>query len=92
MTGLLDLLEDGLAVSRLTRLAVEDRISEQLRERVIARGGLPAQVVTCTACCSVWAGAAALAAGMVWPAGWRALRRLLAASEATTIAANRGWR
>jgi len=81
----------GLAVHRLTRLLVEDKITEPVRERLSANAeGRLAYFVTCPWCVSMWvaAGWAALTAAaptVAAPAGaalaWSSLTGLLASAE-----------
>jgi hypothetical protein len=85
------LIVGGLAVHRLTRLLVEDKIAEPVRDRLTANAeGRLAYFVTCPWCVSVWvAGAwAALAVAappVAVPVGaalaWSSLTGLLASVE-----------
>jgi hypothetical protein len=54
----LDLLVDALATSRLTRLVVEDRITEGGRRWVVEQSGseLAGYLVGCPACISIYVG------------------------------------
>jgi hypothetical protein len=85
------LLVSGLAVYRLTRLLVADKITERPRDRLAqaARGRL-AYFVTCPWCVSVWVAAGwaalvALAPAVALVAGavlaWSAVAGLLASWE-----------
>lgn len=80
----------GLAVHRATRLVTDDTITAPVRDRIVDRGGWPADLVTCPWCVSVWvaAGWAALtvaAPRVARPLGallaWSSIAGLLAAQE-----------
>ncbi len=78
-----DFAIDTLAVARVTRLVVEDKITEDLRYKVIGRyqGTKLAYLVTCQYCVSVWAGLAVVLMKRL-PLG-RHLVKALALSQAT---------
>lgn len=84
---MLSFLTDALAVSRITRLITEDKITEPLRDSIEGRfsGSRLAYLVTCPLCVSVWAGAAVVISSrskrLSQPHA--ALVRMLALSEAT---------
>ena len=82
---MLSLLIDALAVSRLTRLVVDDKVAESLRFKVMGRfpQSKVSYLVTCTACTSVWAAFAVLAAGKVPGIRWAV--RALALSEMAIV-------
>lgn len=61
---MLDLLVDSMATWRLTRLVVEDKITEPIREQVAQAGPTLAYGIECPACVSVWA-ALAISTGLV---------------------------
>ena len=44
----------ALATYRLTRLVTADRITQKLREAVIARGEMVGYLATCDWCLSIW--------------------------------------
>lgn len=85
LTNVRDAVIVGLAVKRLTRLAVDDAILEDFRQKVYER--FPPEtnklgyLITCHACSSVWAGFV-VATGLV-P---RPILVSLAMSEATLLA------
>lgn len=59
---LTDLIVDALATHRITRLVLEDKVTEDLREKVFAKAH-PSEsklsyFLTCPHCVSVWAGGA----------------------------------
>jgi hypothetical protein len=86
------LVVGGLAVYRLTRLVVDDKIAEPIRDRIVeaAPEGWLANLVTCPWCVSVWAGFAwagltAAAPAVAAPVGaalaWSAVAGLLSSLE-----------
>lgn len=81
MPSALDAAVDILAVARITRLVVDDKITEPMRQEVIEHSGSESlsYLVQCPYCVSVWAGLA-VSFGLV-P---RKVRYALALSEATT--------
>lgn len=50
----LDLLVASLGTYRLTRLITADKITEPIRERIIARSDFFGYLVTCDWCLSIW--------------------------------------
>ena len=82
MTAVLDAIITTLAVSRLTRLIVDDDIAQPLRDLVAAIDPDRENVgylVTCNACSSIWLAAVTL---LIVP---RKLQAVLALSEATVL-------
>lgn len=62
----------ALTTARVTRLIVEDRITEAPRHAILRRlspEGLPAYLLTCSWCVSVYAGGAVAGAG-AWAGLW----------------------
>jgi Protein of unknown function (DUF1360) len=95
-------LIDALAVARITRLVVEDRVpfgpmrerirAHYLREQDSAAGpGEPdpylVELLECPWCASVWIAAGVLVVRRVAPRAWRPLACVLAASEVAGLAA-----
>lgn len=76
-------LAQFLATERITRLVVEDKITEDLRYRVIGRfpNSKVSYLVTCPICVSVWAGFSVVALSK-FRVG-RSLVNALALSQAT---------
>ena len=87
---MLDDIVDALATHRLTKLVIDDYITEPLREKVYEKFGDPedskiSYLVTCPWCVSIYAGAAVVAARTIAPKAWRPLAYVLAFSSVT------GW-
>lgn len=62
-----------LAVARLTRLIVEDRITMRFKRAVVKRWGedsLPAYFVHCPWCMSMWFAAVIMPPAAIWPNRW----------------------
>ena len=72
---------DALATARITRLVVEDEITEPLRDKVMGQwpDSKVAYLVGCRICVSVWAGGVVVVAGRSRLG--RAVLRMLALSE-----------
>lgn len=70
-----------LATARITRLVVEDSITEPLRDRAMEIHPKLGELVTCRMCTSVWAGAVVLAMSRLVPD----VNRMLALSEGTIL-------
>lgn len=86
------MITDSLATARLTRLVVEDKITEPIRDKVMGRwpDSKVAYLVTCQACVSIWAAAAVLLGGRSRLG--RAAVRMLALSEvAIALRAGAEW-
>lgn len=79
---------DALAVYRITRLVVADKVTEPVREKVWesrdAESGL-GYFVTCPWCVSFWVGAGVVAARQFAPSAWEPVARTMAASAVTGI-------
>lgn len=81
---------DALAVHRLTKLVIDDTITEDLREWVWEKYGQPDEskvgyLFTCPWCVSIWMGIGVTAARTMAPKTWRAASYVLAFSSVT------GW-
>jgi hypothetical protein len=80
-------LLDALAVHRLTRLVVDDVITEPLREAVYKRypphDRSLSYVLTCPHCASVWVAAGVVLARILAPGLWSPVAKLLALSALT---------
>lgn len=92
----LDLLVDSFACYRLTRLVVEDEITQPLVEHVgraihagygTEAGDWYARLTTCPWCSSVWIGAGVVALRALCPRLWGPVARLLAFSAVAGIIA-----
>lgn len=81
------LIVDALAVHRITKLVIDDEITEPIRQMVWKR--FPPEttkigyLTTCPWCVSIWAGAGALVAEAVAPTAWKHVARILAISTVT---------
>lgn len=85
-----DALADTLATHRLTKLVIDDYITEPLRDRVYKKFGSPqdskvSYVVGCPWCVSMYIGIGVSAARTIAPKAWRPLAYALAFSSVT------GW-
>lgn len=54
MTMTITIILVALSTYRLTRLVTADRITQKLREAVIARGEMVGYLATCDWCLSIW--------------------------------------
>lgn len=86
-------LLDTLATFRITRLVVDDRITQPLRERVWQQhppeqGGV-GFLISCPYCTSVWAAAGVVAMRRVIPRAWSPVAELLAIAAVAGEAAAR---
>jgi hypothetical protein len=85
----LDLIIDSLAAHRLTRLAVEDVITEPIREMVFEK--FPphprslSYALTCPHCAGVWVGAGIVAARLLAPRAWRVAAVGLATASVVSL-------
>jgi hypothetical protein len=89
-----DLAVQALAAYRLTRLVIEDEITEPLRDKVVARFGPPSSskisyLVHCPHCVSMYASAGIVMADMMAPRLARPVIRALALSAAVSLAYER---
>lgn len=89
----LDLLVDGLAAYRLTRLVVEDTITAPIREKIFEKYPPSpdswSYALTCTYCASMWVGAGIVATRVVAPRAWRAAALGLALSGVVSLIQSR---
>jgi hypothetical protein len=90
----LDAAIQALAAYRLTRLVIEDEITEPLRDKVVQRFGAPADsklsyLSTCPFCVSMYASAGIVMADMMVPRLARPVIRALALSAAVSLAYER---
>lgn len=81
---------DALAVHRLTKLVIDDKITEDLRNKWFEHFGEPHEtkmgyLITCPWCASIWLGIGVVAARTIAPRAWRPLAYALAFSSVT------GW-
>lgn len=86
----LDASVDALAVHRLTKLVIDDHITEPLRNKVYERFGDPSEskisyLVGCPWCVSVYMGLGVSVARTVAPGVWRPLAYALALSSLTGL-------
>lgn len=97
-----DLVVDALAVHRLTRMVIEDRVPlGWLRSSIVRRayakrendatGGQPyvVELLSCPWCMSVWVAFGVAVVRRFVPRVWRPLAQVLAASSVTGLLA--GW-
>lgn len=69
----ISLIVATLAVARLTRLLVDDRITVRYRQWVVKRWGedsMPSYLVHCPWCTSIWVAAAVMPIAALWPNKW----------------------
>ena len=90
----LDLAVDALATFRLTKLVIDDYITEPLRERIFNRFGEPGDskisyLVTCPWCVGIYTGAIVALGRMIAPKTWSVAARALALSAVTGLLAER---
>ena len=93
MTKALSLATDIVATYRLTKLIMEDRITEDLRNAVyerFPRDSKTAYLLSCPWCVSVWAGAGVFALRRISPQTADVVSGLLAASAVTGIVYTKG--
>lgn len=90
---ILVLLAAVLAVARITRLFVEDRITMGLRRWVVDKykgDSLPSYFVHCPWCMSIWISAIIMPIAIAWPNRWvLGVLAVPAASYLTGLLANR---
>jgi hypothetical protein len=85
----LNFAKDALAVYRLTKLVIDDKITEDLREAVYAK--YPPETTkigylfTCPWCVSMWVGFGVVAARKIAPDAWDAAATALAASSVSGL-------
>lgn len=93
MRSAVNLVTDALAVYRLTKLIMDDRITLEFRDWVWNR--FPPQtkigfLLTCPWCVSIWAAAAVIGMRKAFPECGDILSKILATSALTGIAYQRG--
>lgn len=87
---MLEDIVDALATHRLTKLVIDDKITEDLREKVYDKYGQPDEhkvsyFITCPWCVSTWVGIGVVAARTIAPRAWRPLSYALAFSSITGL-------
>jgi hypothetical protein len=90
----LDAVTSALATYRLTKLVIDDKLTEELREKIYVRYGDPSvskvsYLFTCPWCVSMYAGLAVSLGDTVFPRTTRVLTRALAFSAVTGMLAER---
>lgn len=93
MRKLVTLAVDIAATYRLTKLVLDDKITEDLRAKIyekFPRDSKIAYFIGCPWCVSIWAGAVIFTLRKVNPEGADIVSGLLAASAATGVAYTRG--
>lgn len=90
----LTLLVDTVAVYRLTKLVMEDRITEELREIVFnrfpPRSTKIGYLLTCSWCVSIWAAGVVFTLRKLSPTTADYVNSILAASAVTGVASSKG--
>lgn len=84
-TGGVEAAAQALAVYRLTKLVIDDKITEPLRDWVFAQPGVEegrgvAYLLQCPWCVSIWVGVGMTLARRRWPRVWRLAADVLAMS------------
>lgn len=93
MKQLITLAVDIAATYRLTKLVMDDKITEDLRSKIYEKFPKDSKIayfIGCPWCVSIWAGAVVFTLRKVNPAGADIVSGLLAASAATGVAYTRG--
>lgn len=93
MHKLLSLLLDIAATYRLTRLVLDDKLTEELRNSIRSRFPKDSKIVYfigCPWCVSIWAGLVIFTLRRLNPTGADYVSGVLAASAATGVAYTRG--
>lgn len=93
MRALLSLLTDIVATYRLTKLVMEDRVTEDIRQAVYSRFPKDSKIsyfFGCPWCVSIWAGAVIFTLRKVNPDGADIISGLLAASAVTGVVYTKG--
>jgi hypothetical protein len=93
MRTLLSLLTDIAATYRLTKLVMEDRITEDIRQAIYERFPKDSKIsyfIGCPWCVSIWAGAVIFTLRKANPAGADIVSGLLAASAVTGVVYAKG--
>lgn len=85
MSWLLDeLVVDALATYRITRLVVEDTITQPLRD-LVESGTWLDRLIECPWCVGVWVGMGVAAARAIAPRQWTPVARGLACAAAAAL-------
>lgn len=87
-------LRDALAVYRLTKLVMEDRLTLEFREWFWNKFPPNTKIgflLTCPWCVSIWAAFVVIGMYKLSPSGGKVLSEVLAASALTGIAYERGF-
>lgn len=93
MRQLVNLAVDIAATYRLTKLVLDDKLTEDLRNKIYEKFPRDSKVsyfIGCPWCVSIWAGAVIFTLRKVNPHGADIVSGLLAASAATGVAYTRG--
>lgn len=93
LSSLLSLLVDIAATYRLTRLVLDDKLTEDLRNAIYQRFPRDSKIsyfIGCPWCVSIWAGLVIFTLRKVNPDGADIVSGLLAASAVTGVAYTRG--
>lgn len=93
MRQIVNLFVDIAATYRLTKLVLDDRITEDLRNKIYEKFPRDSKIsyfIGCPWCVSIWAGAVIFTLRKVNPQGADVVSGLLAASAATGVAYTRG--
>ncbi len=84
---MLELVEDGLSVYRITRILTTDRIGQPYRDWMAKQGETAEYYSQCSWCTSVAVAAGVLAVSQFAPKAWRPVARALASSAITGLIA-----
>jgi hypothetical protein len=90
-----NLLVDGLACARLTRLLRQDTITAPLRSRLVERAVASGrfgvvELLSCPWCTAVWVAGGVVAARALAPRAWPWAARLLAVAQLAGLASYPG--
>lgn len=81
-------LRDTLATYRLTKLIIDDFITEEWRKQIFKRFPPDTKIgyfFTCPWCMSFWAGLVVVMASKTFPRGWKIIGAALAMSAASGL-------
>lgn len=85
----LNFAKDALAVYRLTKLVIDDKLTEDVRNKVFEtfppESTKVGYLFTCPWCVSIWVGLGVVAARKVAPRAWDGVATALAASSVTGL-------
>lgn len=85
---MLSFISDALATYRLTKLVIDDKITEDFREKVWEKHPPDSKIgylISCPWCVSVYVGLGVVALRKAAPGVWDPLSRALAASSVTGL-------